>query len=88
MEGHAYLLVSLGVSSQWASHTQQHSTLTSPGTPCHKHVHLILGLMSTSLEHHRGNAVPPASRLPKHLPWWLQFGQIYTGADEYMQRRT
>lgn len=45
-----------------------------PGPPCHKHVHPIWGLMSTSLEHHRGSAVRPsppypALRLPAHLPW-------------------
>lgn len=68
MEAHVYPLVSPWSSSQWTSHTQQHSTLTSPGPPCHKHVHLSLGLMSASLEDHRASAVPlsPAFRLPEH----------------------
>lgn len=67
-EAHVYPLVSPWSSSQWTSHTQQHSTLTSPGPPCHKHVHLSLGLMSASLEDHGGSAVPlyPAFRLPEH----------------------
>ena len=56
--------LSISVTAAWVflpsgpSHTQQHSTLTRPGPPCHKHVRLILGLMSASLEDLRGNAVP------------------------------
>lgn len=59
-----------------------------PGPPCHKHVHLIWGLMSTSLEHHRGSAVPLPTLLYGCLHTCLgcNLDKCMEGADQCMQR--
>lgn len=86
MEVHAYPLVPLRHGCFIPLEQSHSSTLTSPGPPCHKHVHLILELMSTSLEDHREND-PPLPLSCFISPWMLSgvviginvcMGQAYT----------